>query len=257
MRESIWLKAVLAQAGAAALLAWLLKAGFWSGPWASAPWLAVFDGILAMALSKALGLPPWWLPIQGLFVPALLLSSRLHAPPWVWLAGFGLLWLVFRSNPRERVPLYLSNRATWDAVGKLLPRDRPFSFVDLGCGLGGGLAALAKRYPAGEFLGVESAPLPCLCAWLRTRRLANGRVRWGNLWAENLGRHDVVYAFLSPEPMPELWLKARKEMRKGSLFISNSFEVPGMVPDGTLALDDARRTRLLIWRIKTNTDAPP
>jgi hypothetical protein len=249
MGGRLWLKAVLAQAGAAALLALALKSGLLAGTWAGASWLAAFDGALAMALSGALRLPTWWLPIQGGFVPALAWASRLNLPPWAWLAGFALLWLVFRSNPRERVPLYLSNRATWDAVASLLPEDRPCSFVDLGCGLGGGLARLARQRPQARFLGIESAPLPCLWAWLRARQRPNLRVRWGDLWAEDLGRHDLVYAFLSPEPMPGLWRKARAEMRPGALLVSNSFEAPGRTPDRVLAVDDARRTRLLIWRM--------
>lgn len=253
----LWLKIILAQFGAAALLAIALKMGFLTGTWATPPVLAGLDGMLALALSRAARLPVWWLWIQAGFVPGLALASRPQAPPWVWLAGFILLWLIFRSNPRERVPLYLSNRATWDAVAKLLPKRGPFSFVDLGCGLGGGLAGLARRYPEGRFRGVESAPLLYLWAWSRARRWPNLRIRWGDLWAEDLSRHDVVYAFLSPEPMPELWSKARKEMRAGSLFISNGFEVPGFVPDRVITLNDARRTRLLVWRIKTNTDAPP
>jgi hypothetical protein len=60
---------------------------------------------------------------------------------------------------------------------------------------------------------------------------------------------DVVYAFLSPVPMPRLWAKACEEMKEGSLLISNSFEVPGVKPARVLQLDDARRTRLLIYKV--------
>ena len=55
--------------------------------------------------------------------------------------------------------------------------------------------------------------------------------RWDDLWATDLSRFDVVYAFLSPVPMPRLWEKVQKEMPPGSLFISNSFPVPGVTPD--------------------------
>lgn len=240
-------RAVLAQLGAAALVAGLLKAGL--VPVWSAPWLAALDGALALLLSRMLRLPVWWLPIQGLFVPALVLSSRWALPPGVWLAGFALLWLVFRATPGERVPLYLSNRRAWDAVAGLLPENQACSFVDLGCGLAGGLAHLAQRFPAGQFHGVEAAPLPWLLGWLRLRCRPNCHIRYGDFWAENLARYDLVYAFLSPEPMPELWTKARREMRPGSLLVSNSFAVPGINPDRILTLEDRRQTRLLIWRM--------
>lgn len=249
MGASLWIRIVLAQLVAAGLVALALKAGLLTGMGTATPALAGLVGLLALGLSWAWRLPVWWRWIQGGFVPALAAAAWLHAPPWVWLAGFALLWLVFRGAPRERVPLYLSNSDTWDALAGLLPKKRAFALVDLGCGLGGGLAGLARRFPNGAFQGVESAPLPCLWAWLRARGRANLHIRWGDLWSEDLGRYDVVYAFLSPEPMPELWLKARREMRTGSLLVSNSFEVPGWVPDHVLTLDDARRTRLLIWRM--------
>jgi hypothetical protein len=50
------------------------------------------------------------------------------------------------------------------------------------------------------------------------------------LWQTPLADHDLVYAFLSPAPMSELWAKAQAEMRPGSLFVSNSFPVPGVTP---------------------------
>jgi hypothetical protein len=248
-RLPIWLRALAVQIGAGFCLAYLHQAGALGRISGSALWLAGVDGLLALALSGVLRLPVWWLPIQALFVPSLVLALRLDIPPAVYLGGFVLSWLVFRSNPGERVPLYLTNRATWEAVAELLPERDGFAFVDLGCGLGGGLAFLAERNPAGQFVGVESAPLPFLLARWRVRRLANCKIRFGDLHGEDLSRYDAVYAFLSPDPMPALWRKARREMRPGSLFISNSFEVPGIEPDRTVVLSDGRRTRLLIWRM--------
>ena len=191
----------------------------------------------------------WWLPIQALFVPSIILAWRLDFPPSLYLAAFVLLWLVFRSNLRDRVPFYLTNRGTWLAVSEILPRHGAFKFVDLGCGWGGGLAVLAKQCKSGEFLGVESAPLPFLLGWLSFRRDANCRIRFGDFWNEDLGCYDVVYAFLSPAPMPRLWRKARNEMKPGSLFISNTFGVPDLPPNETLTLQDVRAAKLLVWRM--------
>ena len=214
------------------------------------PAAALFiDSCLAVSLSLVLSLPFWWLPVQALFVPCLLATLKLGLPPALFLSGFVLLWLVFRSNPKERVPLYLSNEITWRALAELLPQSGGFAFLDLGSGLGGTLAFLARQRRDGEFYGVESAPLPFFVGWLRLLQSANARVCCGDLWRENLGAYDVVYAFLSPEPMPELWRKAESEMRPGTLLVSNTFEVPGVAPSRTLVLDDSRRTRLLIWRM--------
>lgn len=243
----VWLRAVLSQLGAFSGIVLLLKSGGLHG--LSAGTVAAIEGLLAMAFSRVLRLPYWWLPIQALFVPSIALAWRLDLPPVLYLAGFVLLWAIFRSNVRERVPFYLTNRETWLAVSELLPRNVGFEFVDLGCGLGGGLAVLAGQCQSGEFLGIESAPLQVLLGRVCLRRKKNCRIRFGDFWNEDLGRFDVVYAFLSPAPMPRLWRKARTEMKPGSLFISNTFGVPGIEPDKTLILEDGRATRLLIWRM--------
>ena len=58
---------------------------------------------------------------------------------------------------------------------------------------------------------------------------------------------DVVYAFLSPVPMPALWSKVCREMRPGSRFISHSFEVPGETPQRTIPVAGREGARLLVW----------
>ena len=61
--------------------------------------------------------------------------------------------------------------------------------------------------------------------------------------------YDVVYAFLSPEPMPALYEKVRREMKPGTRFVSNSFSVAEAPPDDTVIVGDRRRTKLHIWNI--------
>lgn len=225
------------------------KAGLFFGLGLGLRTLVAFQSAFAILLSGLLRLPWWWLIIQGLFIPSALLIMNLKVPPAFFLAGFLLLWLFYSSNIKERVPLYLSNETTGRALGRLLPEQQSFSFLDLGSGLGGILSYLAERNSIGTFHGVESAPGLFLISWLRLRKKFNANVCYGDLWKENLESYDVVYAFLSPAAMPELWRKAKKEMRKGSLFVSNSFAVPGEKPTRTLRLKDARCTRLLIWKM--------
>jgi hypothetical protein len=86
--------------------------------------------------------------------------------------------------------------------------------------------------------------------WLVSRLRLGGKakIRLGSLWDEDLSAYEVVYAYLSPAPMAQLWEKAVREMRPGSLFISNTFAVPGVEPDETVELNDLSHARLLIWR---------
>lgn len=208
---------------------------------------AVTQGLCAAFVSHKLEAPRWWLLIHLGFMPLAVLASRLAIAPLWYLAGFVLLLLVFWRTDKSRVPLYLTNAATAEAVAALLPAT-PCHVIDLGCGNGGLLRRLAIVRPDCEFLGVEHAPLTWLWARLATMSLPNCRVRLGDFWGQNLGLFDVVYAFLSPAPMARLWAKAGAEMRPGSLLVSNSFNIPGIEPASTVEVADSRTTRLYLYR---------
>lgn len=249
MRLPVVLLALLAQIGALAITFLAFKSGAYFGLLLPLWMILLTHSAIACISSILLSLPWWWLPIQALFAPVLLFTLNLNLPPNLFLGGFIFLWLIFSSNTKERVPLYLSNTTVCQALAELLPRKQHFHFLDLGCGLGGVLENLAEQKPEGKYQGVESAPLPFLLSWLRLKGKGNAHVRYGNMWNENLAAYDVVYAFLSPEPMPELWRKAKDEMRAGSLLVSNSFAVPEQTPNQILSLKDSRCTRLFIWKM--------
>ena len=211
-------------------------------------------GLTAAGLSYLFKLAGWWLPIQCLFAPALLAALTLNIQPEYFLLLFFILWLVYWNTAKTQVPLYLSSKKARRALEALLPPFKPearFDFIDIGSGLGGVLMHLAKARPDGNYYGVESAPLPFLLSWLRIK--ASGRprcqVRWGDFWQGHLGEYDVVFAFLSPAPMEKLWLKAKAEMKPGSVFISSTFNIPGQSPAQTIHIDDLHHSSLLIWRM--------
>ena len=127
-------------------------------------------------------------------------------------------------------------------------RGRIETLLDLGCGFGGVLRQLAGLRPDAKLDGVEIAPLPALVAWLRLHGVSQCRVRRGDFWRLDLSQYDLVYAFLSPAPMAALWEKVRREMRPGTVFVSNSFAIPGEEASLTVPLD-ARGARLYVWRL--------
>lgn len=225
-----------------------------TGLHASALQLAWLCGLLAAMFSFFSGLAQWWLLIQLLFAPTLVLMLAVELPPNLFLGAFLILLFTYWSTFRTQVPLYLSSNKVWHAMERLLPSERTdsgFAFLDLGSGLGGALTHFAKVRPDGLFVGVETAPLPFLWSWMRIRLSGhdNCRVHWGNLWDCDLSQYDVVFAYLSPVPMEKLWQKAHAEMRPGSLFISSTFAVPDKSPHETVLVDDSHRSTLFIWRM--------
>jgi SAM-dependent methyltransferase len=195
----------------------------------------LLQGVIAAALSAWRRLAPWWLAIQLLFPLALLAGVSLRLPPWLFLAGFLILLLVYWSTFRTQVPYYPSGKRAWDAVAGVLPQDRPLYVIDIGSGLGGLVLDLAQRRPESTFVGIELAPLPWLASALRAR-LAGSSARFvrGDYEGLDLGDYDAVFAYLSPAAMDGLWRKACAEMRPGALLLSYEFDIGAKAPDITI-----------------------
>lgn len=249
-RVPLWQAAAVQAAAALALLALALLLPPATAVNVDAITWALLQGMVAAALARALGADAWWLPMHALFVPGLVWALGFGLPPVYAFAAFCLLASLYWGVSATRVPLFLSSRAAARALAHLLPRERSFSFLDLGCGPGGVLVSLARARPAGRYHGIESAPLPFLLARLRAALAAPScRVSWGDFNDLDLGRYDVVYAYLSPAAMGGLWHKARREMRRGSLLISNRFAVPGVPPALCVATGARSGSKLFVWRM--------
>jgi hypothetical protein len=204
---------------------------------------AALQGCIAWVLAAFLDAAWWWRVIHLLFAPALVLGLALDVPPLLcfatWLALIGVYW----GSHRNQVPLYLSGAPAWQAVAALLPQH-----TGVKIGLGGLTAYLGHLRADSQADGVEAAPLPWLASRLRQFwRGWNGTLIFGDLWQVDLAQYDLVHAYLSPVPMPDLWSKAIAEMRSGSVLVSHSFAVPGVAPSQVVLL--AGDKRLFVYRI--------
>lgn len=205
--------------------------------------------IFALLFSILFKLPSWWWAINAIFWPLVILAQRSGIPPWAWLMAFAVTYIVFGQVYRTRVPLFLSSLQSLEKLETVLPRHDRLRFVDLGAGDGRVLAFLAPRHWQWQFVGVERAFLPWVMARFRTHRMQNARMRRHDLWSTSLADADVVYTFLSPAPMKELWEKAQREMKPGSVLISNSFAIPDVSPDAVVEVYDWLKTRLYLYRL--------
>jgi len=246
------LLAVMRMAGAQAAGLGLVVFAAWAGKQigAQTPLVVLVAGqaVAAVGIGYVVGLRGGWIWLQGGLAFLVWLFLVLALPPWVYLGAVLALALMYPNTLVERVPLYLTNRTTLAAVSQLLVAKHPGpgKFVDLGCGLGGTIAYLAKTHPDWHFVGVENAPGPYLISRLRVWRRANATVVFQSLWRTRLGDFDVAYAFLSPAPMDRLIARAKRDMHPGSLLISNSFWATDQPFDGQVEVNDGRKSTLFI-----------
>lgn len=107
---------------------------------------------------------------------------------------------------------------------------------------------LSRTHPQRTFHGVETAPLPFLWSWLRIKLggYRNCHVRWRSLWDCDLAAYAVAFACLSPVPMAAPGGKVQREMRTGSLFISNTFMVADHSPQKILETNDLHHSKLYV-----------
>jgi hypothetical protein len=211
---------------------------------------AAMQGIGAAALVRVWGLGPYWMLFQALLPIGLWAQFALNVPAWLFPLALAALLLVNVGGIFSRAPLYNSGPAAWEALASFVPERGAFKFIDLGSGLGGAMAYIADNRPNAVLLGAEASPFSWLVGRLRTRRhSARCAVRFGSIWKIDTSDADLVYAFLSPAPMAELWAKVRREMRPGALFISHSFEVPGVNPMQRIPLPGRKGAALLVYRV--------
>jgi len=221
------------------------------------PFIIIGACVVSYSMAVLFSLSKPWRVVNLLIPLSGAITLFLDAPSWIFLIVAIALFLIYAPAFVTRVPYYPTPRPAYDLILAELPTDRPFVFLDIGCGFGDLLSFLSKRRPYGRFVGIEIGVLPWLIGWMRTKtgRYKNLRIHFKNMWKAPLDEYDFVYTFLSPAPMVPLWHKAQAEMQPGSLFISNTFQAPAAA-ERDVPIDDRRSSRLFMYRMSGRVRVP-
>jgi len=112
---------------------------------------------------------------------------------------------------------------------------------DLGCGDGRLLLEAAKTKKI-QAKGYEIAPIPFLLAHLKNLiQRAHVKIYPHNFFKANLKDANVIFCYLGPETMVKLYKKLKKECRKGTRIISNTFSIHDAKPVKVWAKDPKQR----------------
>ena len=105
------------------------------------------------------------------------------------------------------------------------------TFIDLGFGNGEVMQAAAKR-KAKRVIGYELDFVRYFKTKLKLRLDGFDKYtfKYADIWSADLSEADVVFTFFTVIHMQKLYEKAKREMKKGSWFISYVHPIPGVRP---------------------------
>lgn len=214
--------------------------------------LVLLQSMVATTLATCAGMAIWWRWIHFFFPIALWLMSIAQVPNSVYLIGFVLTLAVYWTTFKTRVPFYPSRPSVWHALYVLMQQHSPkksLRMIDIGSGLGDLSMYIAERRPNDTVEGIEIAPLPWLISKVRAvMQGSSATFTMGNYEALNFATYEIVFAYLSPAAMPNVWQKAKQEMNKGSLLISLEFEIPDALPNQIIHTGQST-PKLYVWRM--------
>jgi len=158
--------------------------------------------------------------IQTLFMEILV-----EIMTWVIVAGTFLLLATAMVSLFVQVPYVPSKMNVVRKMIKVAKLKKNDVVYDLGCGDGRLLleAAKAKKIQA---KGYEAAPIPFLIAQFKNLiQNAHVNIYAKNFFNANLKDANVIFCYLGPETMAKLYKKMKKECKKGTRIISNTFSI--------------------------------
>lgn len=192
-------------------------------------WL-IPHAFLVSVMARAARMPVWWRWIHVIFPVAVIGMQQVALPAIVYLAGFVVTLTLYWSVHNTRVPFYPSFPATWRAMHQILEQhagEQPLRVLDIGSGLGDVSLFLSRQRTQDQIDGIEIAPLPWLVSKMRAMfSRSRTQFKLGDYRQSDFAQLDVVFAYLSPAVMPDVWQKVSGGMRPGSLFVSSEFPVP-------------------------------
>ena len=174
---------------------------------------------------------------------------------FLWASALFVMVSILVGVVRTGIsPMPSSRRAVQQVLQFVVP-PRPGSIYELGAAWGGLAIPLARAFPDRRIIAYELSTIPWLFLLLRVRvsGLKNIEVVRRDFFRDDLGKAAVVVFYLYPGSMVRLSTKLQSELMPGTIVVSNTFALPGWVPDQKSQLKDLYRTK--IYRFVVDKDS--
>jgi hypothetical protein len=146
-------------------------------------------------------------------------------------------------------PMPTSDRARRTMLKLAKELSTPRTVVDLGSGWGTLTFPLANLFPDAEVIGYENSPVPYFCSiwanWLL--RVRNLRFAREDFYRTPLDKADLVVCYLYGGAMERLRPKFERELRAGTVVVSNCFAIPQWKPVRVVEAGDVYRSRIYVY----------
>lgn len=182
-----------------------------------------------------------------------------------WSQGYVTDVLYTDNSYRELSPAWLNYVA---AIQGCLPRplNKPFTYVELGCGLGRTIAHLAAAFPRGQFIGVDFNPAHIDSAQRYAAHLGLGNIRFLERGFEDLVGESAtrsldlpeldfivlhgVYSWISRSARQAVQRFIYERLKPGGLVYNSYNCLPGWTPEAPL-----RRLMVELGRSRAGSSA--
>lgn len=124
--------------------------------------------------------------------------------------------------------------------------------LDIGCGDGRFLIAVASRFKKARCIGYEISPFAYLLALFRTKKYPNIKIIFGDFFKKDIQKADIIFCYLFPSLMKKLQRKVLQEGKNGLKVVSQSFTFPDIKPVKIIKKDFQKGTPKIILYIIYN-----